>query len=156
MRRREFITLLGGAATTWPLAARAQRRERLRRVAILVPIAADTPGAQAFYTAFLKAFEQLGWTDGRNVQIEVRWASGDEAEARKYAEELVALTPDGILVTASTGAEVMLKDTRTIPIVFVIVIDPVGSRFVDRLSRPGGNATGFMMFDYYLCGKWLA
>jgi len=155
MRRREFITLLGGAATTWPLAARAQQRERLRRVAILVPIAADTPGAQAFYTAFLKAFEQLGWTDGRNVQIEVRWAGGDEAEARKYAEELVALTPDVILVTGSTGAELMLKATRTIPIVFAIVPDPVGSGFVERLSRPGGNATGFMMFEYNLCGKWL-
>jgi len=155
MRRREFITLLGGAATTWPLAARAQQRERLRRVAILVPIAADTPGAQAFYTAFLKAFEQLGWTDGRNVQIEVRWAGGDEAEARKYAEELVALTPDVILVTGSTGAELMLKATRTIPIVFAIVPDPVGSGFVERLSRPGGNATGFMQFEYNLCGKWL-
>src|SRR3974377_632419 len=155
MRRREFITLLGGAATTWPLAARAQQPERLRRVAILVPIAADTPGAQAFYTAFLKAFEQLGWTDGRNVQIEVRWAGGDEAEARKYAEELVALAPDVILVTASTGAELMLKATRTIPIVFAIVPDPVGSGFVERLSRPGGNATGFMQFEYNLCGKWL-
>jgi len=155
MRRREFITLLGGAATTWPLAARAQQRERLRRVAILVPIAADTPGAQAFYTAFLKAFEQLGWTDGRNVQIEVRWAGGDEAEARKYAEELVALAPDVILVTGGTGLEVMLKATRTIPIVFVVVPDPVGSGFVERLSRPGGNATGFMMFEYNLCGKWL-
>jgi len=155
MRRREFITLLGGVATGWPLIARAQQREPLRRVAILVPIAADTPGSQAFYTAFLKAFEQLGWTDGRNVQIEVRWAGGDEAEARKYAEELVALTPDVILVTASTGLEVMLKATRTIPIVFVIVIDPVGSGFVERLSRPGGNATGFMMFEYNLCGKWL-
>src|SRR3974390_1001958 len=156
MRRREFITLLGGgAATGWPLIARAQQRERLRRVAILVPIAADTPGAQAFYTAFLKAFEQLGWTDGRNVQIEVRWAGGDEAEASKYAEELVALTPDVILVTGSTGAELMLKATRTIPIVFAIVPDPVGSGFVERLSRPGGNATGFMQFEYNLCGKWL-
>src|SRR3974390_3367058 len=155
MRRREFITLLGGAATTWPLAARAQQRERLRRVAILVPIAADTPGAQAFYTAFLKGFEQLGWTDGRNVQIEVRWAGGDEAAARKIAEELVALAPDVILTSGSTGAEVMLKATRTIPIVFVVVPDPVGSGFVERLSRPGGNATGFMMFEYNLCGKWL-
>src|SRR3974390_1244670 len=155
MRRREFITLLGGAVATWPLAARTQQRERLRRIAILVPIAADTPGAQAMYTAFLKAFEQLGWTDGRNVQIEVRWAGGDEAQARKYAEELVALTPDVILATGSTGLEVMLKATRTIPIVFVIVLDPVGSGFVERLSRPGGNATGFMMFEYNLCGKWL-
>ena len=155
MRRREFITLLGGGAAAWPFAAHAQQREPLRRVAILVPIAADTPGAQALYTAFLKAFEQLGWTDGRNVQIEVRWAGGDEAEARKYAEELVALAPDVILVTGGTGLEVMLKATRTIPIVFVVVPDPVGSGFVERLSRPGGNATGFMMFEYNLCGKWL-
>src|SRR6516162_2006085 len=136
MRRRQFIALFGGAAATWPLAARAQQREPLRRVAILVPIAKDTPGAQAFYTAFLKAFEQLGWTDGRNVQIEVRWAGGDEVKARKYAEELVALAPDVILASGSAGAELMLKATRTIPIVFVIVPDPVGSGFVERLSRP--------------------
>jgi len=155
MKRREFISLLCGVATTWPLAVRAQQPERGRRVAILVPIPADAPGAQALYTAFLKAFEQLGWTDGRNVQIEVRWAGGDEAEARKYAEELVALAPDVILVTGGTGLEVMLKATRTIPIVFVVVPDPVGSGFVERLSRPGGNATGFMMFEYNLCGKWL-
>jgi len=133
VRRREFITLLSGAAMAWPLAARAQQPERLRRVAILWPIAADTPGAQLSYTAFLKAFEQLGWTDGGNVRIEVRWAGGDEAEARKYAEELVALTPDVILATGSTGLEVMLKATRTIPIVFVLVIDPVGSGQCYRL-----------------------
>src|SRR6516165_1862840 len=157
MRRRQVITLIGGAAAAaaWPLAARAQQREPLRRVAILVPIAADTPGAQAFYTAFLKAFEQLGWTDGRNVQIVVRWGGGDEAKTRKYGEELVALAPDVILTSGGTGVEVMLKTTRTIPIVFALVLDPVGSGFVERLSRPGGNATGFMMFEYNLCGKWL-
>src|SRR6516225_968220 len=155
MRRREFIALVGGVSVGWPLAARAQQREPLRRVAILVPIAADTPGAQAFYTAFLKAFEQLGWTDGRNVQIVVRWGGGDEAKTRKYAEELVALAPDVILTSGGTGVEVMLKITRTIPIVFAIVLDPVGTGFVERVSRPGGNATGFMMFEYNLCGKWL-
>src|SRR6516164_795870 len=112
MRRRQFIALFGGAAT-WPLAVRAQQREPLRRVAILVPIAADTPGAQAFYTAFLEAFEQLGWTDGRNVQIVVRWGGGDEAKTRKYGEELVALAPDVILTSGGTGVEVMLKTTRT-------------------------------------------
>jgi putative tryptophan/tyrosine transport system substrate-binding protein len=106
-------------------------------------------------TAFLKAFEQLGWTDGRNVQIEVRWAGGDDVKVRKYAEELVALAPDVIVATGGTGAEAMLKATRTIPIVFAIVPDPVGSGFVERLSRPGGNATGFMQFEYNLCGKWL-
>jgi putative ABC transport system substrate-binding protein len=103
----------------------------------------------------LEALKQLGWLDGRNVQIEVRWGGGDDVKTRKYAEELVALAPDVILASGSTGAEVMLKTTRTIPIVFAIVLDPVGSGFVERLSRPGGNATGFMMFEYNLCGKWL-
>ena len=153
MKRRTFIAALGGAAA-WPLVAWAQQRERLRRVAILEAIARDTPGAQQRYMAFLEAFEQLGWTDGRNVQIEVRWAGGDNLKARKSAEELVALAPDVILTSGSVGADLMLKATRTIPIVFVIVPDPVGSGFVERLSRPGGNATGFMMFEYNLCGKW--
>ena len=115
MRRRQFIALLGGAAATWPLTASAQPPEPLRRVAILVPIAADTPGAQAFYTAFLKAFEQLGWTDGRNVQITVRWAEGDDVKARKYAEELVALAPDVILTSGGTGVEVMLLSSLSSP-----------------------------------------
>jgi putative ABC transport system substrate-binding protein len=127
----------------------------MRRVAILEPIAKDTPGAQERYTAFLQAFEQLGWTDGRNVQIKARWSGGNSVELRKYAEELVALAPDVILAGGGTATDVMLKATRTIPIVFVIVPDPVGAGFVERLSRPGGNATGFMMFEYNLCGKWL-
>ena len=147
--------LLGGAAATWPLAAHAQQRERLRRVAVLEPIAKNTPSAQARYTAFLQAFEQLGWTDGGSVEIVARWSGGNHAETRKYAEELVALAPDVILAGGGTGAEVMLKATRTIPIVFTIVPDPVGAGYVERLSRPGGNATGFIMFEYNLCGKWL-
>jgi len=155
MRRRDFIRMVGSAAATWPLAARAQRREPLRRVAILEPIAKDSPSAQERYTAFLEAFEQLGWTDGRNVQIVARWGAGNSVEMRKNADELVALAPDVILAGGGTVAELMLKATRTIPIVFVIVPDPVGSGFVERLSRPGGNATGFMMFEYNLCGKWL-
>ena len=154
MRRRQFIALLGGAAATWPLTTRAQR-EPLRRVAGLVALSKDTPGAQAWYTAFLEAFDQLGWTDGRNVQIEFRWASVGEVEARKYAEELVALTPDVILASGSVATELMVKATRTIPVVFVVAPDPVGSGFVKRLSRPGGNVTGFMLFEYNLCGKWL-
>jgi len=153
MRRRQFIALLGGAAATWPLTTRAQR-EPLRRVAILLPIAKDTLGAQERYMAFLEAFEQLGWTDGRNVQIVVRWGGGNEAETRKYAEEIVALAPDVILATGA-GAELMLKATRTIPVVFAVVPDPMGSGFVQSLSRPGGNATGFMQFEYSLSGKWL-
>jgi putative ABC transport system substrate-binding protein len=155
MRRREFIRLVGSAAVTWPFAAHAQQREPLRRVAVLEPIAKDTPGAQARYAAFLEAFDQLGWTDGRNVQIVARWGGGNNLELRKYGEELVALAPEVILAGGGTAAEAMLKATRTIPIVFVIVPDPVGSGFVERLSRPGGNATGFMMFEYNLCGKWL-
>jgi ABC-type uncharacterized transport system substrate-binding protein len=155
MRRREFITLVGGSAATWPFEARAQQREPLRRVAFLEPIAKDTPSAQARYTAFLEAFEQLGWTEGRNVQIVARWGGGNDVETRKYAEELVALAPDVILAGGGTVTELMLKATRTLPIVFVIVPDPVGSGFVERLSRPGGNVTGFMMFEYNLCGKWL-
>ena len=155
MRRRDFIRMVGSAAATWPFVAHAQQRERLRRVAVLEPIARNTPSAQARYTAFLQAFEQLGWTDGRNVQIVARWSGGNHAETRKYAEELVALAPDVILAGGGTGAEVMLKATRTIPIVFAIVPDPVGAGFVERLSRPGGNATGFVMFEYNLCAKWL-
>ena len=155
MRRRDFIRMAGGAAATWPVAAGAQQRERLRRVAVLEPIAKDTPGAHARYSAFLEGLEQLGWTDGRNVQIMARWSGGNEVETRKYADELVALAPDVILAAGGSGAESMLKATRTIPIVFVIVPDPVGSGYVERLSRPGGNATGFMMFEYNLCGKWL-
>jgi putative ABC transport system substrate-binding protein len=135
--------------------ARAQQREHLRRVAILEPIAKDSFGAEQWHTAFLEAFEQLGWTDGRNVQIVVRWGGGNEAQTRKYAEELVALAPDVRVAGGGTATEVLLKATRTIPIVFVSVPDPVGSGFVERLSRPGGNATGFMMFEYNLCGKWL-
>ena len=155
MRRRDFIRMVGSAAATWPFAARAQQREPLRRVAILEPIPKDTPSAQSRYTAFLEAFEQLGWTDGRNVQIVARWSGGTNVELRKYAEELVALAPDVILAGGGSSAEVMLIATRTIPIVFAIVPDPVGAGIVERLSHPGGNATGFMMFEYNLCGKWL-
>jgi putative ABC transport system substrate-binding protein len=154
MRRREFITLIGGA-TAWPLAARAQPNERMRRVGILEPIAAETPGAKARHAAFMERLQQLGWTPGRNVQVEVRWAHGDEALTRKYAAELVALGPDVIVAGGGVGVAAMLKATQTIPIVFVVVPDPVGSGFVDSLSQPGGNATGFMMFEYNLSGKWL-
>jgi len=155
MRRREFITLLGSAAAGWPLTARAQQNERVRLVGILEAISADAPGAKARHTALLEGLQQLGWMPGRNVRIEVRWGGGDEAETRKYAAELIALAPDVILTAGSAGAGVMLKATHTIPLVFVIVPDPVGSGFVRSLSRPGGNATGFMMFEYNLSGKWL-
>jgi putative tryptophan/tyrosine transport system substrate-binding protein len=150
MRRRDFIKAITVSAA-WPLAARGQQREPLRRVGILMGTALDTPGGQDRDTAFLEAFEQLGWTNGRNVQIV---GGGNEAETRKYADELIALAPDVILAAGSAGAAVMLKATQTIPIVFVIVPDPMGSGFVQSLSRPGGNATGFMQFEYNLCGKW--
>jgi len=155
MRRRDFISFVGSAAATWPFAAYAQQRQRLPRIAVLEPIAKDTPSGQARYTAFLEALEHLGWTDGRNIQIVARWSGGNTTELRKFAEELVALAPDVILAGGGTGAEAMLKATRTIPIVFAIVPDPVGAGIVERLSRPGGNATGFVMFEYNLCGKWL-
>jgi putative tryptophan/tyrosine transport system substrate-binding protein len=154
VKRRQFISLLGGAAA-WPLAARAQQGQRVRRVCILEGVSADTPGAKTRYATFLEGLQQLGWTAGRNVQIEVRYAEGDEAAMRKYAAELVALAPDVLVTAGGTPTEVALKVTRTIPIVFVIAPDPVGSGFVETLSQPGANATGFMMFEYNLCGKWL-
>jgi len=155
MRRRDFISLIGGAATTWPLVASAQHGERVPLVCILEGISARTPGADSRYAAFLEGLQQLGWTPGRNVRIEVRYAEGDEAALQKYAAELVALAPDVLVAGGGTPAEVVLKVTRTIPIVFVIAPDPVGSGLVESLSQPGGNATGFMMFEYNLCGKWL-
>jgi putative ABC transport system substrate-binding protein len=155
MRRREFITLLGGAAAWWPVIVRAQQGGRVRLVCILEGVSQDTPNADARYTAFAEGLQQLGWTPGRNVKIEARWGGGDEAAIRKYAAELVALAPDIIVAGGGAVAEVILKVTHTIPIVFVIVPDPVGSGFVESLSQPGANATGFMMFEYNLCGKWL-
>ena len=154
MQRREFIRLISGAAA-WPLAARAQQPDRMRRIGVLTPGAADEPENKARIAAFLLGLRELGWTDGTNVQIVYRWSGGNVADARKYASELAALAPDVILATGGAGAGPMLQATRTVPIVFAIVPDPVGSGFVKGLSRPGGNATGFMMFEYSLCGKWL-
>ena len=155
MTRREFITLLGGAAAAWPLGARAQQPERMRRVGVLNTLAADDGMGQARNGVFLQGLQQAGWTIGRNVQIETRWAAGDADRLRTYAAELVALAPDVILVTGNAGAAPLLQATRTVPIVFVIVPDPVGAGFVDSLARPGGNATGFTSFEYGLSAKWL-
>ena len=154
MKRRDFITLLGGAAA-WPRAARAQQGERTRRIGVLIALAANDPDAQARYAAFLQVLQQLGWTEGRNLRIDTRWAAGNAADVRKYAAELVALAPDVIMTTGGATMGPLLQATRTVPIVFAIVPDPVGSGFVASLSRPGGNATGFAMFEYSLCGKWL-
>ena len=155
MIRREFITLIGGAAAAWPLGARAQQPERMRRVGVLNTLAADDGMGQARNGVFLQGLQQAGWTIGRNVQIETRWAAGDADRLRTYAAELVALAPDVILVTGNAGAAPLLQATRTVPIVFVIVPDPVGAGFVDSLARPGGNATGFTSFEYGLSAKWL-
>jgi putative ABC transport system substrate-binding protein len=158
MRRREAIGILGGAAASsllLPFAARAQQAERVRRIGALIGIAADDPGAQTRYAAFLPGLQQLGWIDGRNLRIDTRWAAGNAADMRKYAAELVALAPEVIVSIGSASAGPLLQATHTVPIVFALVIDPVGAGYVDSLSRPGGNATGFMMFEYSLCGKWL-
>jgi ABC-type uncharacterized transport system substrate-binding protein len=154
-RRREFISLVGGAAAAWPLAARAQQPERVRRIGVLMSLAADNPDAQARTAAFLQRLQQLGWTVGQNVLIETRWSAGDVASNRKYAAELVALAPDVILASGSAAAGPLLQATRTVPIVFTSITDPVGAGFVDSLARPGGNATGFTSFEYGNSGKWL-
>jgi putative tryptophan/tyrosine transport system substrate-binding protein len=155
MQRREFITLLGGAVVAWPRAARAQQADRMRRVGVLESRAADDREGQARLAVFLQGLQELGWTDGRNVRIDYRWAAADADRYRTYAAELVALSPDVILSSASASVAALLQTTRTVPIVFVNVIDPVGAGFVARLARPGGNATGFTPFEYSLSGKWL-
>jgi ABC-type uncharacterized transport system substrate-binding protein len=156
MRRREFITLLGGAAVAWPLAVRAQQPERMRRIGVLMSGAgADDPDGQARSAAFLQGLQQLGWTDGRNIRVDYRWGMGDADLFRRYAAELVALAPDVILASGTATMAPLLQATRTVPIVFVQVTDPVGAGFVDSLARPGGNATGFILFEYGISGKWL-
>jgi putative ABC transport system substrate-binding protein len=154
MRRREFITLVGGAAA-WPCAARAQQSERMRRIGVHTGTTADDPDGKARFAAFEQALGQLGWTPGRNVRIDYRFSGGDAATSRKQAEELVALAPDVIVTSGSFSTGILLQATRTVPVVFTIVPDPVGSGFVDSLAQPGGNATGFMQFEYGLSGKWL-
>ena len=156
LRRRQFLTLLGSAAVAWPLAARAQQpRERMRRIGVLNPLAADDPQSQRRMTAFVQGLQQFGWTDGRNVTIETRWGAGDSERLRRYAAELVALAPDVILAVAVSSMVPLQHATRTVPIVFVQVTDAVGVGFVERLSRPGGNATGFSLSEYGFSAKWL-
>jgi putative ABC transport system substrate-binding protein len=155
MKRRQFITLLGGAAAAWPLAARAQQPERMRRIGVLLPAAADDPEYQTRVGAFLQALAQLGWTIGRNVRIDTRWAGANADAIRRHAAELTALAPDVILANGAGPVGALLQATRTVPIVFPIAGDPVGAGLIDSLARPGGNATGFMNFEYSLGGKWL-
>jgi putative ABC transport system substrate-binding protein len=155
MGRREFITLIGGAAVAWPFAVRAQQPERMRRIGILLPAAADDAEFQAWVGSFLQGLQQLGWTIGRNVQIDTRWATANAAAIRRHATELAALAPDLILAHGSMTVGPSLEATHTVPIVFPVAADPVSAGFVNNLARPGGNATGFMNFEYGIAGKWL-
>jgi putative tryptophan/tyrosine transport system substrate-binding protein len=154
MRRREFITLIGGAAA-WPLVARAQQNGRMRRIGVLMSYAADDPAGQARLLAFAQELAQSGWIDGRNVRIDVRWGAVDPERIRSYAAELVALAPDVIVASGSAIVGSLLQATRAVPIVFAQVAEPVGAGFVQTLSRPGGNATGFMLYEYGIGAKWL-
>jgi putative ABC transport system substrate-binding protein len=153
VRRRTFITLLGGAAA-WPVAAQAQQLGGIRRIGVLMPVAADAPEAVARLAAFVHGLQQLGWTDGRNVRIEARWAT-DPDQLRRHAAELVALAPDVILAAGGTAVGPLLQATRTLPIVFTLTLDPVGAGYVDSLAQPGRNATGFTAYEYGLSAKWL-
>jgi putative tryptophan/tyrosine transport system substrate-binding protein len=153
--RREFIALLGGAAAAWPVAARAQQGERVRRIGVLMGLSGTDPESSRRLMAFRQGLRELGWTEGRNVRIDARWATGDADRFRQYAAELIALDPDVILAIGSTTLGPLQRTTRTVPIVFALVADPVGGGFVEGLARPGGNATGFTLFEYSISGKWL-
>ena len=156
MRRRDFIKVIGCSAAVWPLAAHAQQPERMRRVGLLLSETAEDSEGQARVAAFVQALQRLGWTDGRNVQIDTRWGAADSDRYRKHAAELVALAPDVLLAATGTATVApLLQATRTIPIVFVNVIDPIGSGFVASLAHPGGNATGFTIYEFSMSGKWL-
>jgi ABC-type uncharacterized transport system substrate-binding protein len=155
MKRRAFITLLSGAVAAWPLAARAQERDRMRRIGVLMSVAADGPDGQPRLAAFLNGLQQLGWTDGRNVRIELRWGAGDAERIRNYVAELVALGPDVILASGDHPVVALQQATRTVPIVFTMVADPVGAGLVESLAHPGGNTTGFTLYEYNMSAKWL-
>ena len=155
MRRREFITLLGGAVTAWSARARGQPGVGMRLIGVLLPIAKDDPEYQPWLTAFRQTLQELGWVDGRNMRMDIHWATANHAEIRKQAAELVALAPDVILAHGASTVGPLLQATRTVPIVFPITGDPVGAGFVDSLARPGGNVTGFMTFEYSMSGKWV-
>ena len=148
MRRREFITLIGGAAVAWPIALRAQQPERVRRIGIILATTADDAEFQAWVGAFLQALALLGWTIGRNVRIDTHWATANPGEIRRHAAELAALAPDVILAHGASTVRELLQATRTVPIVFPVVSDPVAAGYVESMARPGGNATGFTSFDW--------
>jgi putative tryptophan/tyrosine transport system substrate-binding protein len=154
VRRREFITLLGGTAAAWPLMARAQQGERMRRVGWFTSLAADDPVPQAYIAALLQGLQELGWSVGRNVRIDYRWGAANADLKRRYAAELIALTPDVIVTTGDSNTAALLQAPRTVPIVFVLVPNPVGAGFAASLARPGGNASGFVNFEFGMSGKW--
>jgi ABC-type uncharacterized transport system substrate-binding protein len=154
MKRREFITFLGGAVATWPIAARAQQGERVRRIGVLMALAADDPEGQTRIKVFEQGLNELGWFVDRNLRIDYRWGAGDTNRYQSYAAELLALAPD-VVVAAGSAAMGALQATRSVPVVFVQVGDPVGAGFVETLARPGGNATGFTVFEYGISAKWL-
>jgi putative ABC transport system substrate-binding protein len=155
MRRREFITLLGGTAVAWPLTAGAQQGDRMRRIGVLSALPADDPETKARLSAFVQGLQQLGWTDGRNVRIDYRIGVGDADHMRRQVAEVIELAPDVILANGTSAVGPLLQATRTVPIVFVNVTDPVSAGYVASLARPGGNATGFTLFEYGMSGKWL-
>ena len=155
MKRREFIILLGGAAATWPVVARAQRSEKIRRIGVLMNLAADDSEAQIRVAALMQGLQELGWSVGRNLRIDIRWGAGDADRYRRYATELVMLAPDVILAAGSTAMGPLQQATRDIPLIFVHVGDPVSAGFVASLAQPGGNASGFTSFEFGMSGKWL-
>src|SRR5262249_13674322 len=155
MKRREFIALIGGAAAAWPLAAKAQQPERMRRISLLMSTAAADPPNPPRLAALAQGLQESGWTIGRNLRIDYRWGEGDADTIRKYAAELVALTPDVILANGSVAVAAVQQISRSVPIVFTSVVDPVSAGFIESLARPGGNTTGFTLFEYSISGKWL-
>ena len=155
MRRREFLGALGGAAAAWPMVARAQQGERVRRIGVLLGTNSSDPEGQVRYAAFTQTLQQLGWSVGRNLQIDIRWGAGDPVLHHRFAAELIALAPDVILSSGTSSVGPLQQATRTLPMVFVGTVDPVGGGFVESLARLGGNATGFVLFEYGISAKWV-
>src|SRR5262245_49530017 len=153
MRRRDFIKGIAGSAAAWPIAARAQQVDRMRRIGVLMSVTENDPEGQAGIKAFVQKLKELGWTDDRNVRLDIRWGGGDQEHYRRYARELAALSPDVLLGVTSSVLAALQETTRTVPIVFVAVIDPVGAGLVDSMARPGGNSTGFIAFEYAIAAK---
>jgi putative tryptophan/tyrosine transport system substrate-binding protein len=155
VKRRQFITLLGGAAAAWPIAARAQQRERMRRIGVLMGVPENNREYQIFLAAFREELQTLGWTEGRNIRIDTRWSALDATAMQRFAKELVALQPDLIVSQNTPTTATLLQQTRTVPIIFIAVVDPVGSGLVASLPRPGGNVSGFTLMESTMIGKWL-